>query len=206
MKRTPDPRIVSWTLTGFVVGVILTLIGTGALSHGSSNANAVATLPPARPVAQSQLYSSVYRIVQRQLGTAYPNVKVHRLVELRLDPVNLALYSANPKSVPKNSRSVFIEFRLYDHPLGKAWRLRSAKADVFSLLKSLYTSRLPIYDVQLVGLFPLKSGKTVVDSRALEAFIDHPTAAKIPWKKWGRDNEERLWTLLDYRHLDPRFA
>ncbi len=44
--KTPDPRIVSWTLTGFVVGVILTLLATGALTHGTSSANAVATLPP----------------------------------------------------------------------------------------------------------------------------------------------------------------
>ncbi len=133
-------------------------------------------------------------------------MKQQRLVELRLDPVDLALDSRAQASLPSGSRSVFIEFRLYDHPLGRAWRLRSAKADVFSLLKALYTSRLPVYDVELVGLFPLRSGKTLVDSRALVAFIDHPTADRIPWKKWGRDNEGRLWSMLDYRHLDARFA
>lgn len=206
MKFSPDPRVVSWTLTGFVVGVLLTLIATGTLNHASQAASPVATLPPAKSVGESQLYQNVRRVVVRQLGQAYPNVKLHRLIQLRLDPISSALDPEARSSVPLHSRSVFIEFRLYDHPLGKSWRLRSAKADVFSLLKALYTSRLPIYDVELVGIFPLRNGRVVQESRALVAFMDHPTADRIPWRRWGRDNEARLWNLLDYKHLDARFA
>jgi hypothetical protein len=206
VKKSPDPRKVSWALTGFVVGVLLTLVATGTLNHSSPAATAPATLPPTRPVGDAQLYQNVRRIVIRQLGQAYPNVKLHRLIQLRLDPVSSALDPEARSGVASHSRSVFIEFRLYDHPLGKSWRLRSAKADVFSVLKALYTSRLPIYDVELIGVFPLLNGKVLQDSRALVAFIDHPTADRIPWRRWGRDNEARLWTLLDSKHLDPRFA
>ncbi|HEX6508875.1 MAG TPA: hypothetical protein VF221_14705 [Chloroflexota bacterium] len=141
----------------------------------------------------------------RELGQ-YPNVKVPRLVQLRLDPVAPYIPEYQATRLPKKLRSVFIEFRLYDHPLGKSWRLRSAKADVFTLLKALYTSRLPVYGVELVGIFPLPSGNTRKDTRALVAFIDHPTAARIPWRRWGRDEETRVWSLLDFKHVDPRFA
>lgn len=189
-----------------MVGVLLTLIATGTLNHSSQAATPPATLPPAKPVADAQLYQNVRRVVVRELGQAYPNVKLHRLIQLRLDPVSSALDPEARIRVPPHSRSVFIEFRLYDHPLGKSWRLRSAKADVFSVLKALYTSRLPVYDVELVGVFPLRNGKVVQDSRAMVAFIDHPTADRIPWRRWGRDNEARLWALLDYKHLDSRFA
>lgn len=198
--------MVSWTLTGFVVGVLLTLVATGTINHSSQAAAPGVTLPPARAVSNGQLYQNVQRLVIRQLGQAYPNVRLHRLIQLRLDPVSSALDPESRKSISAHSRSVFIEFRLYDHPLGKSWRLRSAKADVFSLLKALYTSRLPIYDVEIVGIFPLRSGKIMQDSRALVAFMDHPTANRIPWRHWGRDYEARLWAMLDYKHLDPRFA
>jgi hypothetical protein len=176
------------------------------MNRNSQASTPLATLPPAKPVGDALLYQSVRRVVIRQLGEAYPNVKLRRLIQLRLDPISSALDPEARASVPPNSRSVFIEFRLYDHPLGKSWRLRSAKADVFSVLKALYTSRLPIYDVELVGIFPLRNGKVVEDSRALVAFIDHPTANRIPWRRWGRDNEGSLWALLDYKHLDPRFT
>jgi hypothetical protein len=208
VKKSPDPRVVSWTLTGFVVGVLLTLVATGTLNHSSQAPPPPATLLPAKPVADALLYRNVQRIVIRQLGQAYPNVKLHRLIQLRLDPASPSLdpETRSTVPVPAHARSVFVEFRLYDHPLGKSWRLRSAKADVFSLLKALYTSRLPIYDVWLVGVFPLQNGKVVQDARALVAFIDHPTADRIPWRRWGRDNEARVWSLLDYKHLDSRFA
>lgn len=206
MKKFPDPRIVSWALTGFVVGVLLTLVASGTINHSSQDPTVHATLPPAKPLGDAQLFQNVRRVVNRQLGQAYPNVKLHRLVQLRLDPVSAALDPEARNGISSHARSVFIEFRLYDHPLGKSWRLRSAKADVFSLLKALYTSRLPIYDVELVGVFPLREGKVMRDSRALVAFIDHPTANRIPWRRWGRDNESRLWALLDYKHLDARFT
>lgn len=206
MKFSPDPRIVAWALSGFVVGVLLTLVATGTVNHSTGTATPQATLPPPKPVGDALLYRSVRRVVIKQLGQAYPNVKQPRLIQLRLDPVISALDPVSPVTIPARFRSVFIEFRLYDHPLGKSWRLRSAKADVFSLLKALYTSNFPIYDVELVGVFPLRNGKVLQDTRALVAFIDHPTANRIPWKRWGRDNEARLWALLDYKHLDSRFA
>ena len=197
---------MSWALTGFVVGVLLTLVATGTVNHASTTQPIHATLPPARQVSGATLYGGVRKLVIRELGQAYPNVKLNRLIQLRLDPVSSALDPESRMQVPPHSRSVFIEFRLYDHPLGRSWRLRSAKADVFSLLKALYTSTLPIYDVELVGIFPLRTGKAVQEARALVAFIDHPTANRIPWRRWGRDNEARLWALLDYKHLDSRFG
>ena len=197
---------MSWALTGFVMGVLLTLVATGTVNHAAGSPPVHATLPPARPVSDASLYVSVRKLVNRELGQAYPNVKLNRLIQLRLDPVNSALDPESRLQVPVHARSVFIEFRLYDHPLGRSWRLRSAKADVFSLLKALYTSTLPVYDVELVGVFPLRNGKSVQDARALVAFIDHPTANRIPWRRWGRENEARLWALLDYKHLDARFG
>jgi hypothetical protein len=204
--KTPDPRIVSWALSGFIVGVLVTLLATGTLARSSQTASPPATLPPASPVGNALLYQNVKKIAVRVLGPASTDVHETRLVTLRVDP--LAPYAAEfqNEGLPRNMRSVFIEFRLYDHPLGKAWRLRAAKADVFGLLKALYTSRLPIYDVELAGDFPVISGKKLVETRVMLVFMGYHTAGLVPWKRWGRDNEGRVWNMLDFKHVDSRFA
>jgi hypothetical protein len=73
-------------------------------------------------------------------------------------------------------------------------------------MKALYTSSLPIYDVRMVGRFPLPSGKKVVEQQALVAFIDHKRADSIPWRRWTRKQEGQLWSVLNYKRVDPRFA
>jgi hypothetical protein len=103
-------------------------------------------------------------------------------------------------------RAVYIRFRLNNHPLGKAWRLRAAKADVFAVMQALFTSQLPIYSVEMVGLFPVSTGKGTKEEPVLVVYMDHLTASTIPWKRWGRESEGRLWAMLPSRYIDPRFA
>lgn len=94
-------------------------------------------------------------------------------------------------------------FRLNDHPLGRSWRLREAKADVFALLKSIYTSGLPVYNTELVGQFAPAGHKSYT---AVVAYLTYQTATRLPWKRWGRTSEGRLWNLLDYRDVSARFG
>lgn len=205
MKAFPSPPVVSAAISGFVVGVILTLLLTGALSHRGQATAARATLPPAQTVSLATFRARATRIVLRQLGP-YPDRRRSRLVSLRVTPLAQRLLSAQPGAQLQTYRSLSISFRLYDNPLGRAWRLRSAKSDVFFLLKALYTSRLPIYNIRLVGTFPLKSGSTNRERPALTAYMNFADAQRVPWKRWGRDHESDLWNNLTSKHVDSWFA
>jgi len=144
------------------------------------------------------------KIITRQLGPADPVPAKTRLLKLSLTSIVSSQQPEGPSITLRHYRSVSIVFRCNDHPFGRAWRLRAAKSDVFLVLKGLYTSGLPVYDVEMVGLFPLRPGKS--DQRAVTVYIDHDTAASIPWKSWGRDHEAALWSRLTYAHVDARFA
>jgi hypothetical protein len=207
--NVPAAPTVAAALSGFVVGVILTLVLTGTLAAGSHSAQPVATLPPATAVPDLQMYRKVYRLVGRVLGPGgYPPQPRSRLDSVKLLPAvpDLGPPTYIGEEKLHRFRSVLITFRLNNHPLGPAWRLKAAEADVFGVMKTLYTSQLPVYDVQMVGDFPLKQGKSVKSQPAVIAYLDHFTAARIPWKRWGREDEGRLWTMLARHYVDPRFA
>jgi len=206
VKHFPKPPIVAATLSGFVVGVFVALIATGVVNHTAPTVQPPATLPPANSVAASQLHSRVQNIVNHQLGSAYPLQRGPRLVHLSLVHSESLLQPPTSPKISSHYRSVYLTIRLNDHPLGRSWRLRAAKADVFQLLKALYTSRLPIYRVQITGIFPLRRGRTAAEQQVLVAVMNHPTAERIPWKRWGRDHESQLWAMLDYKVVDPRFS
>jgi hypothetical protein len=207
-SRLPGAPAISAAFSGFVVGILATLVVTGVFGTGSSRStgNITATLPPATPVADTQMYAAVNRIVTRELGQTYAGGKVARLKSLQIDVAG----SLNNQPLPANrlsaKKSVYIEFRLYDNPLGRSWRLRTAKSDVFNVMKSLYLSQLPIYNIEMVGFYHLKGGNPASEDSALVAYMDHSVAQHIPWKHWGRDQEARVWTLLAYHYVDPRFA
>ncbi len=206
MKHFPQPPIVAATVSGFVVGVFVALIATGVVNHTTPAAQLPATLPPAKSVVASQLHSRVQAIVDHQLGPAFPLQRSPRLVHVSLVRIGSVLPPQSSGKVSSHYRSVYLTIRLNDHPLGRSWRLRAAQADVFQLLKALYTSRLPIYRVQITGIFPLRHGKTTAEQQVLVAVMNHPTAERIPWKRWGRDRESQLWAMLDYKVVDPRFS
>lgn len=196
--------IIAAALSGFVLGVLATVVVTGALPRHTS-AQPVATLPPAQPVAKAQLYQRVSLLVTRTLGSSYPDIKKKRLVSLQLVTVPAATSSPNVPETEATFHSVWIVFRLNDHPLGRGWRLREAKADIFQTFKALYTSTLPVYDVHLTGIFPVRVGKSVRDRTAVVVDMTHRTAAAIPWAKWGREHEGRVWTLTKHQ-ISPQFA
>jgi hypothetical protein len=148
------------------------------------------------------MYAKLRRLIVRQLGPSPSNGNQDRLVQLELAPAESS--QANHSGY----RSVGIVFRLYDNPLGRSWRRRTAEADVFEVMKAVFTSQLPIYSVTMNGIFPLPHGKKLEDQTALRAYIDHPTAARIPWGKWQRnpDTETRLWRLLSSKYIAPGFG
>jgi len=190
-----------------VIGVLVTLVATGVWGSGSSStATPPATLPVPTEVAATSLYRAVSKIALHELGPADPGQKGSRLVYLHLFPAQSVLIRTGATPDLQEYRSPYLEFNLYDNPLGKAWRLRTAESDVFRLLRALYTSGLPIYNVQLVGWFPVSNGKTVKNSKVLVALMDYFTAESIPWKRWGREHEAQVWKMLTYKSVDPRFG
>ena len=206
VKRV-SPPVVASGLSGFVLGIVATLLAIGVVGHSAGGKSPAPTLPPVTSVSVGQMEVRVTRIVDRQLGPAgYPAPRKSRLIHVSLVPAIPEVGSSPPGPGMPDYQSVFIVFRLNDHPFGRAWRLRAAKADVFGVLKALYTSQLPIYDVEMDGMFPLRSGTSVRDQRTVIARIDHHTAEQIPWKRWGRDQEGRLWSSLSYRYVNTRFA
>lgn len=206
MIRPPDPRAVSFALSGFVVGVLVTLVATGTLFRASSDGAATPTvaLPPKTP--PGAMSSRVRAIVLKQLGPSLTGQKTARLVSIQVLPVVNLPEQYQPREIDPRFRSIYIEFRLNDHPLGKVWRLRAAKADVFAVLKALYTSNLPVYDVEMVGRFPLPQRKKLRESDAVIAFMSHNEAQHIPWKRWGRDHEAQVWSELSYKIVEPGFG
>ncbi len=199
--------MISATFSGFVLGVVVTLVVTGLFGSGSTPTTVRATLTPATPVGEALLKEKVKHVVVRQLGLGYPNGKVPRLVDLELYPAgpSYPVPDVSPERLSRY-RTVYIKFRLVDHPLGRVWRLRAAKGDIFKVLHALYTNPLGVYNVDMVGIFPLKEGSGAKVENALIAIMDHSTAETVPWKRWGREDEGRLWSILSYHYLDPRFA
>jgi hypothetical protein len=206
MKRFPAPTTVTAAVVGFALGTFVTLAATGAFTAASHRAESPATLPPSSAMTDSELAGLIRRLAERQLGPSYPNAKLKRVVSVSVTAAsNLPLLTGRTRRAD-TSHSVSIVFRLNDHPLGKAWRFRAAKADVFAVMKAIYTSSLPVSDVEMEGIFPLKQGKAYRQHRAVVAYIDHARAASIPWKRWGRDKEARVWKMLSYSYTDRRFA
>lgn len=206
MERKRSAPIVAAALSGFVIGVILTLLATGILSSNTSSSSAPATLPAATPVADSLMYDRIRKIVLQKLGPAYPVEKAPRLVQLTLIPAGPDESTTGNSDSRSGLRSVFIRFHLNDNLLGRVWRLKTAQADVFAVLKALYTSQLEIYNVELEGMFPINVGKSLKERSVLIAFMDHHTAGTIPWRRWGRDHEAQVWRTLAYKYVSTQFA
>jgi hypothetical protein len=187
-----------------VVGVFVTLLATGIFTHASHSGGTATPAPTPKPVADAALHAQIQRIVSRQLGKFTDNRQL-RLVSLRLLRVR-SLEALTDSVGVARYRSVYLEFRLNDNPLGPTWRLRTAKADIFDVLKALYSSGLPVYDTLLIGMYPLKRANQTKDTQAVVAYETHDDANRIPWKQWGRENEGTVWNDLSYKSVDPRFA
>lgn len=204
--RPPPAPIVSAALSGFVIGVVATLLATGSIAHSSGGASPTPVPTPlstqAPNVSDAAMAARLRILVARELGPS-PVKSQPRLIHLSVSPST----PSNPLQPDVNSglRTVVIRFRLNNHPLGGLWRLRAAKGDVFLVLRGLYTSGLPVGNVEMIGVFPLKS---TTPKMVLQTYIETDTAAKLQWRKMGRNeiNEGTVWKMLDYRWVDPRFG
>ncbi|MGH2444284.1 MAG: hypothetical protein ACRDFX_14100, partial [Chloroflexota bacterium] len=197
---------VSAGLSGFVVGVFVTLAASGVLARTSGHAAPVATPIVTRPVVQSVLWTRVHKIVTRELGP-FTDAKQNRFVSLGLSHVHdYEVTGHQPAGDVAAYRSVSLVFRLNDHPLGKVWRVRAARADVFTVMKGLYVSGLPIYDIHMIGLFALPSNGKKRETEAVRVYESYAAANRIPWKRWGREHETALWNSLSFKYVDPRFG
>jgi hypothetical protein len=208
--RVPPAPVVSAALSGFVVGVIVTLMATGSMARGGPSATpgtAPTVVPTPGPrLSDAALVARVSEIVTRELGPP-PNKAEPRLIKVAVSP-GAPQRNFGPPGTQQALRTVIIRFRLNNHPLGGTWRLRAAKADVFLVLRALYSSTLPIGSVEMVGVFPLSSKGKVSPRKSLEIYIDSDTARTLQWHKMSRDevNETRVWRALDYKWVDPRFG
>jgi hypothetical protein len=202
--RFPSPPIVSATLSGFVIGVLVTLMATGVINRSPADTGAPprATTPvPVKSVRDQLLETQLSHLATRMLG-ADPAGSNTRLRSVRLVPVSdldRELVSPGPR---RSYHSIMLTFKLNDHPLGPTWRLREARADIFALLKAIYVSSLPVYNTELIGRFNTGHQKPY---DAVVAYMTYQTAAKIPWKRWGRTHEAQVWSMLDYHVVDHRF-
>jgi hypothetical protein len=198
----PSPPAVATTLSGFVIGVLVTLVASGVIGHASSNKPVATTLVPVRSVGDDLLEAKLQKLVAKVLGPAYPTGPKTRFLSVKVYTLGTGLI---PPGVARTYRSVVINFRLNDHPLGHSWRLREAKGDVFALLKNIYTSGLPVYDTKLFGRFSAGSQSLYT---AVTAYMSYQSASRIPWKRWGRTpaHEAQVWSLLDYRSIAKKFA
>jgi len=207
--RVPAP-VVSAAVSGFVVGVLVTLAAVGVFTHATPSASTPpATLPPATPESKTSVKHSVTVLVSKVLGPSYPNPARKRLLGVHLIPADPDIpVRVEPRIADQYHRyqSVVLDIRLNDHPLGPAWRARSARSDVFQVMKALYTGRLPIFNTEIVGMFPLRTGKKTALRQVLIAFLNHATAATLPWKRFKRTDESRFWSLLTYHYVNPRFG
>jgi hypothetical protein len=200
VSRLPSPPTVASTLSGFVIGVLVTLVASGIIGHASSNKSVQSTPVPVRSVRDELLEAKLNHLATKVLGPAYPTGPKSRFLSVKVSTLGIGLV---PPDVARTYRSCVITFRLNDHPLGPSWRLREAKADVFALLKSIYISGLPVYDMELVGRF--HTG-TQAPYTAIVAYMSYQSAGRIPWKRWGRTHEGQVWNLLDYRSIAKKFA
>jgi hypothetical protein len=205
-QRLPPAPVIAATFSGFILGIMFTLLLTGTVFRASNGPPATTTpstvIPRNLISAPTGMYDKVRRMLVRQLGPAYPDTRVQRLVQLDLLP------SESDQANSQGYRSLLVIFRLNDHPLGKVWRLRAAEADIFEVMKALYTSQLPIYSVRMEGLFPLQVNNHTQLVRALRAFMTHKAAARIQWDHWdrNRDTEARLWKLMTQKFVAKGFA
>src|SRR5579875_1484651 len=127
MRYVPSPPSVAAGLSGFVIGVILTLILVGTLGHHTESATPPATLPPATPLGDSLMKARLSKLLNRLLGPGYPDLHTPRLVHLNLIPASIGPVPLGTLDRDTPYRTVQIVMRLNDHPLGKLWRLRAAK-------------------------------------------------------------------------------
>src|SRR5579859_2751038 len=203
MKRRISPPVVAAALSGFVAGVLFSLLATGLLSPGSGTSHTGQPLPPVRNVAEAQVFQRVQKMVIRRLGPSYPNPKQSRLIRLYVTPAEQVTGLSVTTIHNAQYRSVYITYRVNEHPLGKSWRLRAAEGDAFMVMQALYTANLGIYNVWMFGKFPEPHNNRLQETTVLIAYMDHQTATKIPWRSWGRTDEGRLWNRLPTKWIYP---
>lgn len=207
MNRINAAPVVASGLSGLVIGVLLTLGVTRAMLPNTTKSLPTVAAPTPVVSRPRHLDAVIWRLVVARLGPAVPNPKISRLVNifpLPADAVPGPVHVTRPRR--PSYKSLDIIFRLNDHPLGKSWRLRAAKGDVFRVLKGLYTSGLPIADVRMDGEFPLGTGGARRESTAVVIYMSRATAAHIAWKRIDRSSESQVWKALNYARVDPRFA
>lgn len=206
--RPPSPPVIAGALSGFVIGVLLTLVATGTMSRGSLPPQATPTVPPATVVPAFQLKLQINHIVSKILGPQPSDPRKSRLLDTQLFPVGPNDTVPGQEFSYPGYRSVLITFRLNDHPFGPSWRLRAAEADVFAVMRALYTSQLNVYDVQMDGKFPMDPKHPGALQTALRASMSYDQSRSIPWRHWPRSvtNEARLWRMLTSVSVDPRFG
>jgi hypothetical protein len=208
VNRFPSPPVVSAALSGFVIGVIVALMASGVIGH-SANAPTptpkVSTPGPVKSVRDQSMETQLAKIANHVLGSdpAGPKSRVQHLRLVSVSELDRGLVAPRAR---REYKSLQVTFRLNDHPLGPAWRLREARADVFALLRAIYSSNLPVYNTELVGTFTAKAQKTPYN--ALVAYVTYQTASKIPWKRWSRSPrvETQVWAMLDYKSVNKRFG
>lgn len=190
LDATADqPRHEGWARTvlrrlGFGVGVLvftLVLVGQGIFLSRSLGGGTEPAAPPS-----GSLSHRLHVILARALGPSDRGVQRFRILRIA--------------SVHTNQKAVDITWAINDDLSGGTIG-NGAEAEVYTMLRDLYSANLPIALVRLDGTYPLAAGKR--DAIVMRLSMDRRTAALIDKVGWDTLDPQTLWPLVQRTYVNP---
>ena len=82
----------------------------------------------------------------------------------------------------------------------------AAEADVYLMLRDLYTSGLPIAAVQLTGTYPIRTaaGRTR-ETAVMRLAMSRSIAMTIARTGWDNLDAQEVWPLVERSYVNPQF-
>ncbi|HZT95473.1 MAG TPA: hypothetical protein VFB34_01425 [Chloroflexota bacterium] len=196
-------HVLLGALTGFLIGVIVTVAFAPALGIGHTNASTHGTPTPipqatTAPVTETELAARIRSYANQAL--VYSSVSgLSRLQSVNVRPAGFPTRVATQPVL----FNAIITFSLNPNPF-RNYQVRSARADVFLVLQKLYSHNLPLNVVALHGTFHLPGQKSA--TIMLRAVSNPIIQTQFNWSKLARGSEKKVWRALPVHFIDSRFA
>lgn len=78
------------------------------------------------------------------------------------------------------------------------------QADVYAILRDLYTARLPLARVDLTGTYPMPSGGHMRETVVMRLGISRSTASVVTKAGWDTFDPQTFWPLVTRYYVDPQ--